>query len=283
MHRDNWEAVYINQDRILKALKPLEADIFLAGGTGLHRFVLPLAYRHSEDLDFFFPALCSKEEAIKIANKMTKAILQDLKIKLEDKRWFKDEQTYRAWYSFKDNNEIIKVELLNFTCQRLYDKSFITKNIPFRTENLYNLLLYKLKALCDRPDTIKDLFDLYFIFRSLPRLFVKDVIRDLNLKFQEAINIKYEKKDIINALKHNLKWDIEISNNNYIYDLQNEISEFQIHLKESLQNNEILDFSYQTKIKSRANYFELDTNSYLELIDVIESNNFWVEEVKKIM
>ena len=50
MHRDNWNGVFENQDRILKQLKPLENEMFLAGGTGLQRFVLPKAYRHSEDL-----------------------------------------------------------------------------------------------------------------------------------------------------------------------------------------------------------------------------------------
>ena len=62
MHRDNWDAVFENQDRILKQLKPLENEMFLAGGTGLQRFVLPKAYRHSEDLDFFFTSLKTKEE-----------------------------------------------------------------------------------------------------------------------------------------------------------------------------------------------------------------------------
>ena len=44
MHRDNWDSVFENQDKILKQLKPLENEIFLAGGTGLQRFVLPQAY-----------------------------------------------------------------------------------------------------------------------------------------------------------------------------------------------------------------------------------------------
>ena len=46
MHRDDWDAVYDSQDQILNALRGLNSDIFLAGGTGLHRFVLPLPYRH---------------------------------------------------------------------------------------------------------------------------------------------------------------------------------------------------------------------------------------------
>ena len=42
-----------NQDKILKQLKPLENELFLAGGTGLQRFVLPQAYRHSRRFRFF--------------------------------------------------------------------------------------------------------------------------------------------------------------------------------------------------------------------------------------
>jgi len=60
MHRDDWEAVFKNQDLILMQLKPLENKMFLAGGTGLQRFVLPHPYRHSEDLDFIFPELKTK-------------------------------------------------------------------------------------------------------------------------------------------------------------------------------------------------------------------------------
>ena len=62
MYRDDWQAVYLNQDRLLKAFKELENKIFLAGGTGLQRFLLPRPYRHSEDLDFFFPALQEKKD-----------------------------------------------------------------------------------------------------------------------------------------------------------------------------------------------------------------------------
>jgi len=38
MYREDWEAVYLNQNRLLKAFKRLEDKIFLAGGTGLQRF-----------------------------------------------------------------------------------------------------------------------------------------------------------------------------------------------------------------------------------------------------
>lgn len=54
MHRNDWDSLFKNQDKILEQLKPLSYKMFLAGGTGLQRFVLPTAYRNSEDLDFFF-------------------------------------------------------------------------------------------------------------------------------------------------------------------------------------------------------------------------------------
>ena len=108
MHRDNWNDVFDNQDKILKQLKPLEDKIFLAGGTGLQRFVLPQAYRHSEDLDFFFTSLNTKEEIDGIKNKILELMLQIPDTKLENIKWIKDEKAYRMFYSFKDNDEIIE-------------------------------------------------------------------------------------------------------------------------------------------------------------------------------
>ena len=146
MHRDNWEHVFENQDKILKQLKPLENELFLAGGTGLQRFVLPQAYRHSEDLDFFFKNLKTKEEIDSIKNKILELMSEIPDTKLENIKWIKDEKAYRMFYSFKENDEIIKIELLNFTCCRLKDFSFKNSDI-FRTENLYNLLLIQTKSI----------------------------------------------------------------------------------------------------------------------------------------
>ncbi|MDN5063902.1 nucleotidyl transferase AbiEii/AbiGii toxin family protein [Aliarcobacter butzleri] len=278
MHRDNWNDVFDNQDKILKQLKPLEDKIFLAGGTGLQRFVLPQAYRHSEDLDFFFTSLNTKEEIDGIKNKILELMLQIPDAKLENIKWIKDEKAYRMFYSFKDNDEIIKIELLNFTCCRLKDLTFGNNDI-FRTENIYNLLLYKLKALCDRPDTIKDLFDLYFILRDLKEVDIKTLIEDINKKFEDAIGIKYSKDNIISSLNHRLEWDIEIGEHiNHLHGLKLEIDLFQKELKNVFLQNDILDFSYHTKIKNKALEFGLDKNDY---IDAIEDNQFLVEEWNK--
>ena len=278
MHRDNWNDVFDNQDKILKQLKPLEDKIFLAGGTGLQRFVLPQAYRHSEDLDFFFTSLNTKEEIDGIKNKILELMLQIPDAKLENIKWIKDEKAYRMFYSFKDNDEIIKIELLNFTCCRLKDLTFGNNDI-FRTENIYNLLLYKLKALCDRPDTIKDLFDLYFILRDLKEVDIKTLIEDINKKFEDAIGIKYSKDNIISSLNHRLEWDIEIGEHiNHLHGLKLEIDLFQRELKNAFLQNDILDFSYHTKIKNKALECGLDKHDY---IDAIEDNQFLVEEWNK--
>ena len=278
MHRDNWDSVFENQDRILKQLKPLESDLFLAGGTGLQRFVLPQAYRHSEDLDFFFAELKTKEEIDIIKNKIIELMSQIPEAKLENIKWIKDEKAYRMFYSFKGNDEIIKIELLNFACCRLKDLSF--KNIDiFRTENLYNLVLYKLKALCDRPDTIKDLFDLYFILRDLEKINIITIIEDVNKKFEDAIGIKYSKESIISSLNHKLTWDIEIGEHiNYLHGLKLEIDLFQSELRNAFIQDEVLDFSYHSRIKKKALEFGLCEDDYIE---VIEDNQFLVNEWKK--
>lgn len=281
MHREDWDAVYLNQDRILNSLKGLESDMFLAGGTGLHRFVLAKPYRHSEDLDFFFPVLRDNEEVASVVKQITDRIASIPGATIEEIRRIKEERAFRLWCSFEDNDEIVKVEFLNFTCKRFGEDDFITQNVPFKTENLYNILLYKLKALCDRPDTIKDLFDLYFIFRDLPPLSVEQVISDLNAKFEDAIGIRYKKSHILQALEHDLKWDIEIGEIEHLYDLQSEVNAFQGYLKEAIANEEIFDFSYQKRINQRAKVFDLDTSNYLELIDVLEENSFWIDEIKR--
>lgn len=276
MHRENWQAVFVNQDKILKQLKPLEDEMFLAGGTGLQRFVLTKPYRHSEDLDFFFAELKTKQSLDKIKDKILNLINNLDGVKLNrDPIWIKDEQSWRMFFSFEDNDEIIKIELLNFTCGRFQDLEFLNQDI-YKTENLYNLLLYKFKALCDRPDTIKDLFDIYFILRDLNTVDIKTLLEDINKKFYEAIKLKYTKEDIIKALNFRLDWDIEIGDNiEHLHGLKLEIETFQDELKNAFENNETLDFSYKSKLTKKAKEFDLSCDEYIELI---EDNQFVVNE-----
>jgi hypothetical protein len=281
MHRDDWSSVFKNQDRILKQLKPLESEMFLAGGTGLQRFVLPMPYRNSEDLDFFFVNLKTNKELENIKNKIVELILGQEGVKLDrDPIWIKDEKSWRLFFGFDDNDEIIKIELLNFTCCRVVDLSFVNEDI-FKTENLYNLLLYKFKALCDRPDTIKDLFDIYFILRDLNEIDIDLLIQNINKKFSEAIGIQYRKQDIVNALNHRLDWNIELGDDiKHLQDIKLEINLFQKELQESFEKNDTLDFNFQSRIFKKANEYGLEPNEYIELL---EENSFLVDEWKNIM
>ena len=275
MHRENWDDTFTNQDRILKVLKDNIKDtpIFLAGGTGLHRHILRIPYRHSEDLDFFFPTLLTNQELTNITDLIKSIITTNLNVKLINEK--KETQIRRLFYQFDDNDEVIKVEILNFTYDRLNDKSYLKSDI-FKTENLYNLLLYKFKALCDRPDTIKDLFDIYFIMREMDSLLISNIIIDINKKFQKAIGIKYEVKHIIQALGYHLKWDIEIGDHiEHINDLKIEVENFQIELKKAFEFEKTLTFSYESRIRKKALEFELTNQDY---IDIIEENKFLVDE-----
>lgn len=280
MHRDDWESVFQNQDLILNQLKVLENEMFLAGGTGLQRYVLAIPYRHSEDLDFFFTELKDKSKLDRIKDEILELLGELPNVKLNtDPIWIKDEQSWRMFFRFEDNEEVIKVELLNFTCVRLRDLSFLNQNL-FRTENLYNLLLYKLKALCDRPDTIKDLFDLYFILRDLDTINIEQLIVDINKKFEDAIGIKYQKEDIIRSLNHRLDWDIEIGDHiKHLHGLQLEISLFQEELKDSFETGDLLDFSYYSRIEKKAKEYGLSQDEYIEMI---EDNQFVEEEWNRL-
>lgn len=280
MHRNDWPSAFINQDRILESLKNLENEILLAGGTGLHRHALRIPYRHSEDLDFFFPELVSKERLDEVAHKLMELMKLNTNATLESKKREKEELTWRFWYKFNDNEEIIKVELLNFTCCRLEDTGYLKEDI-FRTENLYNLLLYKFKALCDRPDTIKDLFDIYFIMRELPSLSIENVFKDINTKFSCAMSNDYQPNHVISALGGNLTWDIEIGDNiKYVDGMKLEVEEFRIALRVALENNNVLDFSYKSRIMQYAKDLDLSKEDYIELIKFVVDNTFLEEEFK---
>ena len=276
MHRDDWESTFRNQDIILSALKnSLDSSIFLAGGTGLHRHVLRVPYRHSEDLDFFFSTLVLDKEINEVTNEIKQIMTTTLGATLINEK--KEKQIRRLFYSFEDNEEIVKVEILNFTCARLKDFSYLKSDI-FRTENLYNLLLYKFKALCDRPDTIKDLFDIYFIMREMDKLLVSDIIIDINIKFKEAIGIEYQKKHIISSLEHNLKWDIEIGDHiEHLNDLKLEVEYFKQELKEAFISKDFLDFSYKSRIGKKALELGVSVEDYIEYI---EENKFLENEYK---
>ncbi len=277
----NWNEVYIAQNEILKTLKGI-GDIFLAGGTAIQRFVISQKYRHSEDLDFFIDSYDDVKYKKTISN-INQALSDNQSIKIENIVSDKEIGSYRIFCSIKDLDEKVKVELLNFTDGRYKDKSFLSNQFFHKIENPYNLILYKLKALCDRHDTMKDLFDLYFLFREYEKypIDINQLFIDLNLKFHIPTNYYYNIKDISDALNASCrKWDIVLSKE--FIDLENDIKKAINEFRKDFfiqinSDSKKLDLSYKKRFLDKD--ISQEENLYY---NYIENNSFITTHVNII-
>jgi hypothetical protein len=178
------------------------------------------------------------------------------------------------------------VELLDFTGGRFCDESFVDSPLFPRVENRYNLILYKLKALSDRTDTIKDLYDLYFLFREdKTPIDTRTLFFDLDMKFKAATGYSYGVAEIVKALeaKHR-KWDIIPKN---VFDanidlISRAIYDFRDELVDALTDPYIeqIDLSHERYVNNRIEALDFET-TIEEYLDVIEANNFVLELVKE--
>jgi hypothetical protein len=180
------------------------------------------------------------------------------------------------------------VELLDFTGGRFGDDSFVTSPLYPKTENAYNLILYKMKALCDRQDTVKDLYDLYFLFREYSKpIKIKDLLIDLELKFKATTGYDYGVKEILKALEAKYRnWDIieknvfgctSIEISDAVYGFRDELVEAFIN-----PNSLTLSLSHHDYINNQLT--KLDSGiTAKEYIDVIEPNRFIEHIVKEFI
>lgn len=276
--RNDWLAVYRGQELILNVCKEIEPLIF-GGGTAIHRCVLSKERRESEDIDFFVDHLCGSSESSRYAMEIRKAFTAHSQINVINYDFRPEEKSHRFACIVEGSDEVIKVELLDFTGGRFCDESFIDSPLFPRVENSYNLILYKLKALSDRTDTIKDLYDLYFLFREHKTpIDARTLFFDLDMKFKAATGYDYGVGEIIKALEANhRKWDIIPKN---VFDsnidlISNAIFEFKDELVDALTDPYIeqIDLSHEQYIKTKieALDFDITTGEYL---DVIEANSF---------
>jgi len=277
----NWEKVYIGQNEILKTLKNID-DIFLGGGTAVQRFAIKQQYRESEDLDFFMDSFDDVKNR-KIISKINQTLSDNQLIKIENIANDKESGTYRLFCSIESLDERIKIELLNFTDGRYKNKSFLSNRCFPRVENSYNLILYKLKALCDRHDTMKDLFDLYFLFReykSYP-IDINQLFIDLNLKFNNSTGYTYNIKEVTDALNAPYrKWDIIIKKDFLLLseDIKKAIDEFKKDFSIQINSNaKELDLSYEKRLVDKKISVPDDL-----FYDCLEGNNFIVKHVKSL-
>lgn len=276
----NWSEVYTGQKIILEILSDVK-DIFLAGGTALQCYLLLQKRRESEDLDFFIDHELSTKEAATLSIEMIKKLRDDTRI-ADIRHIYTEDGTHRIFCTIVGMDERIKVELLNFTADRLGDVEYIKHEDFPRIENHYNLLLYKLKAFCDRTDTVKDIFDIYFLFKELEAIQIKNLFLDLELKFLETTGYVYSVQSVVNALKIPRRWDIILTEDEAMQlSMKKAIENFQYHFASVLLDAELdtLDFSYETYLKEKVIEFDCeDAENYLSFY---EKNAFIEQECRK--
>ena len=150
-----------------------------------------------------------------------------------------------------------------------------------KTDDPYNLLLYKLKALCDRTDTIKDLFDIYFLFKILKPINLNQMLLDLEFKFLETTGYVYNAETIINALNITRRWDIVLTGEAKMhYAMKEAIIAFQNDFANTLLlAPKELDFSYETYLKKQMEKNNCSTVD--EYLSFFEENAFIEYEIKR--
>lgn len=271
--------MYQNQKVVLRTLQNID-EIFLARGTAVQCYLLPEKYRESEDLDFFIPYEVDDKECSILSRKIIAALKNN--DSLHNIRHKKTEDgTHRIFCNVGDSDEIIKIELLNFTADRLGDLTFLSHEDFPRIENHYNILLYKLKALCDRTDTIKDLFDIYFLFKQLEPINLKEMLLDLEVKFLETTGYVYNIESLINALNITRRWDITLLDvDQSKYAMKEAVINFQNDFANTLLlAPELLDFSYVSYIKEKMK--ENECESVDDYLSIYENNTFIEKECRK--
>ena len=119
----DWVEVYAGQKIILNVLIDIE-ELFLAGGTAIQCYLLPKKWRESEDLDFFVDHELSPKESATLTRKMINTLQKDSRI-LDIRHIYTEDGTHRLFCTLVDMDEVIKVELLNFTAARFGDTAYI--------------------------------------------------------------------------------------------------------------------------------------------------------------
>ena len=276
----NWNEVYKNQKIILTTLREID-EIFLAGGTAVQCYLLPRKYRESEDLDLFVESEMSSKEIAKLARTIIKTLSQNRQLH-DIRHKHTEDGTHRIFCTVEGSSEIIKIELLNFTADRFGDLAFVEHEDFPRIENPYNLLLYKLKALCDRTDTIKDLFDIYFLFKVLKPINLKQMLLDLEFKFLETTGYVYNTETLINTLNITRRWDIVLSVEDSLhYAMKEAVVAFQNDFAtQLLLAPDELDFSYERYVKEKMEENRCDSvDNYLTFF---EENLFLEKEIRDL-
>lgn len=280
----NWVQIYQLQDVLLQKLRLLP-HIFLASGTAIQRFILVRQQRESDDLDFFLPEYYDKsihEIVRQIREAIVQKSLDNEEIRIEN-YVNNNDGVYRFFCSSLHYVTPVKLELLNCTSARYLDTTYYSSALFPRIENVYNLILYKLKALCDRRDTVKDLFDLFFLLKETSVAFdLKILFMDLQMKFAESTGYIYNEEYVLDALlaKHR-QWDIVLMNHLLPVEayLKEAIDDFRKEFITQIASCEtrFLELSYDAT--ARKKFPEMSIDEYYEYVEanvfVSTEYSFW--------
>jgi hypothetical protein len=153
MSGKDYRKLYLLQDKIFQALKPVLGSFYLTGGTALGRYYLN--HRFSEDLDFFLNKSDTFHSEVKSIEKVLDrrfSLLRSQSIVYED---------YVRYY-IEDEGMTLKIEFVNdidYRCgvPNIYQYGFIDTPL--------NILTNKLTAIVGR-DEPKDVFDICILAQN---------------------------------------------------------------------------------------------------------------------
>lgn len=141
----DFKQLYGLQDQVLDKVFSEVSELYLTGGTCLHRFILEK--RYSEDLDFFANDSVLFYQHTRAAIKRLASTLT-VSIQVETKDFFR----------IRVNNSL-QVDFVNDHSE--YFGSNTVKG-TYRLDNVLNILSNKMTAILGRDDP-KDIFDFYMI------------------------------------------------------------------------------------------------------------------------
>ena len=195
MSEKDYRRLYLKQDKVLQALKPVLSSFYLTGGTALGRFYLN--HRFSEDLDFFLNKSDSFHSIIKNIEKVlfgNFSVLKNQSIVHED----------FVRYYIEDEDSALKIEFVNDIAYRCgvpnkYQYGFI--DTPF------NILTNKLTAVVSR-DEPKDVFDICVLSQNYRFNWVEVFGEAKNKAIINEIDVEQRIKSFPVLLFQNADWHI---------------------------------------------------------------------------
>ncbi len=144
----DFNKLYKLQDKVLKVIFSTENELYLTGGTCLHRFYLKK--RYSDDLDFF----THQSKRFNFAVRKIKIALGnvfDVNVSVESKNFIR----------FIVNN-ILQIDFVNDVSIHCGD--VVVNEKGFIIDNIENILSNKLTSVISR-DEPKDVFDIFAIYK----------------------------------------------------------------------------------------------------------------------